>query len=104
MPDMTRTLIVPRQHPSYAGHFPGNPVVPGVLLLHWVCRAVEGVYCGHKVSAINSMKFLAPVRPGDALVVRVSPERTGGRCSVAVARGDEMVARGALRVASEGTF
>lgn len=104
MPDATRTLIVPRQHPSYEGHFPGNPLVPGVLLLHWVCRAVEGVYWGHKVAAVKTMKFLAPVRPGDLLLVQVSLQPAGEQCSVAVVRGDEMVARGALRVAPEGTF
>lgn len=104
MPDATRHFMAPWRHPAYEGHFPGNPVVPGALLLHWVCRAVEDIYDGHQVLAINTIKFLAPVRPGDALLMGVSLEGAGSRCSVTVVCGDEMVARGTLRVAPVGTF
>ena len=96
--------MAPRRHPGYEGHFPGNALVPGALLLHWVCKAVEDFYAGRRVLTINTMKFLAPVRPGDALLMRVSLDGAGDRCSVTVVRGDEMVARGTLRIAPEGAF
>jgi len=102
MADITRHFMAPRRHPGYEGHFPGNPVVPGALLLHWVCKAVEDVYAGRQVLTIRTMKFLAPVRPGDALLLRVSLEKSGDRCRVTVVRGDEMVAGGTLRIEPEG--
>jgi len=58
-------------HPTAAGHFPGNPIIPGALLLDEVLLAItEGE--GRTVGAcvIRSAKFLHPVRPGDRLVVR----------------------------------
>jgi len=58
-------------HPTAAGHFPGDPIIPGALLLDEVLLAIaEGE--GRTVGAcvIRAAKFLHPVRPGDRLVVR----------------------------------
>ena len=58
-------------HPTAEGHFPGNPIIPGALLLDEVLLAIaEGE--GRTVGAcvIRSAKFLHLVRPGDRIVVR----------------------------------
>jgi 3-hydroxyacyl-[acyl-carrier-protein] dehydratase len=58
-------------HPTAAGHFPGNPIIPGAVLLDEVLQAIAaaaGRPLGHV--AIRSAKFLQPVRPGDAMVIR----------------------------------
>ena len=58
-------------HPTAAGHFPGNPIIPGAVLLDEVLsaiaasRGVPAVRC-----EIKSVKFLLPVRPGDRIVIR----------------------------------
>jgi len=60
-------------HPTAAGHFPGNPIIPGAVLLDKVLQAVASAGNGGR-SVIRSAKFLQPVRPGDALVIRWEPE------------------------------
>jgi 3-hydroxymyristoyl/3-hydroxydecanoyl-(acyl carrier protein) dehydratase len=62
-------LAIAVDHPAFAGHFPGTPVVPGVVLLDeamFVLKAATGL-AHHRIAWA---KFLHPVRPGQALLVR----------------------------------
>lgn len=63
-------LTIPADHPALAGHFPGMPVVPGVVLLDEALHAI-GTALGTDLSAcrIASAKFLSPVLPGQAVEV-----------------------------------
>jgi len=65
-------------HPTAVGHFPGNHIIPGALLLDAVLLALAGdpgtAIAG---AAIRSVKFLRPVRPGDTLLIRWAPRPTG---------------------------
>lgn len=63
-------LDIPADHPSLAGHFPGMPIVPGVVLLDAALEAI-GRALGRDLSdcRIASAKFLSPVLPGQALAV-----------------------------------
>lgn len=61
-------LPVPATHPCFAGHFPGNPVVPGALLLTWLKQQIFE-RLGLRVTGIKQIKFLAPVLPGQHLTV-----------------------------------
>jgi 3-hydroxyacyl-[acyl-carrier-protein] dehydratase len=64
---------VPTNHACYADHFPDNPLVPGALLLKWVLGQIENKYhC--KVSLLKSVKFLAPIKPGDELKITVNTD------------------------------
>lgn len=58
-------------HPTAAGHFPGNPIIPGALLLDAVLLALAGD-AGKAIAGaeIRSVKFLRLVRPGDRLLIR----------------------------------
>lgn len=59
---------VTADHPSLAGHFPGNPIVPGVVLLDRVLAAVEA-HVGRPLVAVPNLKFLQPLRPDTAFVI-----------------------------------
>lgn len=63
-------------HPCLAGHFPGHPVVPGVVLLDEVARTLERA-TGAIVRGLPSVKFLAPLRPDEPaeLVLMVADAR-----------------------------
>jgi 3-hydroxyacyl-[acyl-carrier-protein] dehydratase len=55
---------VPRDHASLAGHFPGRPIVPGVVLLDLVLEAIrDGLAQPVELLAIVSAKFLRAVAP-----------------------------------------
>lgn len=61
---------VSEDHPSFAGHFPGNPTLPGVVLLdialHTIATAT-GVSLD--LCMISSVKFLSPALPNDLLLI-----------------------------------
>ena len=57
----------PIDHATAAGHFPGNPIIPGALLLDEVLHAVGAHAEGGKAIAIRVAKFFRPVRPGDSM-------------------------------------
>jgi 3-hydroxyacyl-[acyl-carrier-protein] dehydratase len=67
---MQSTLNVAADHPSFAGHFPAFPVLPGAILLDEMLEAIElarGIDL--KTWHISSAKFLEAVRPRDSLIL-----------------------------------
>ncbi|MGH8173700.1 MAG: hydroxymyristoyl-ACP dehydratase [Rhodanobacteraceae bacterium] len=60
--EVREALRIGAQHPSLPGHFPGNPVVPGVVLLDRIASALENAGAG-RFARIGAVKFIAPLRP-----------------------------------------
>ncbi len=85
-------LHVPHDHPSFAGHFPGHPVLPGVVLLSMVIEALQPRLGAP--AQIDQAKFLAAVLPGDTLALHVTAQSTS--LQFELLRGDTAVARGQL--------
>jgi 3-hydroxyacyl-[acyl-carrier-protein] dehydratase len=71
----TRRLI-PADHPSLAGHFPGVPIVPGVVVLDEVVAALAEWRAESRLTGIPSVKFIAPIKPGQSFVVGFDPTDT----------------------------
>jgi len=80
--------LVSRNEPHFNGHFPGYPVMPGVLIIEALAQA-GALYAATLVKfdpskqviyfmAIDKAKFRRPVVPGDVLQLEVTPLRKGG--------------------------
>jgi 3-hydroxymyristoyl/3-hydroxydecanoyl-(acyl carrier protein) dehydratase len=59
-------LLFATDHPVFPGHFPGSPIVPGVLLLDWTQAAIE-TQLGQRLHALVEAKFHSPATPADKL-------------------------------------
>lgn len=84
------TLQIAADHPTGAGHFPGNPIIPGALLLAEVLRAIAQAEKMQVVACnVKSAKFQHPARPGDSVEIEYSQTATGAldfKCAVAGTR------------------
>lgn len=60
------TFHIASDHAAYAGHFPGHPVLPGVVLLDHAMLAIEDA-CQLQLSGLLLAKFHSPVSPGQPL-------------------------------------
>jgi 3-hydroxyacyl-[acyl-carrier-protein] dehydratase len=62
--NVTVMALLNEQHPIFKGHFPGNPVVPGVCQIQMVKELVEKVV-NHPLhlTASDNIKFLAMINP-----------------------------------------
>jgi 3-hydroxyacyl-[acyl-carrier-protein] dehydratase len=64
---------VPLDHPAFAGHFPGRPILPGVVLLDLALQIIaDSSGIALDLCEVSSLKFLSPARPGDELVIQHS--------------------------------
>ena len=93
------TLRIDTAHPALAGHFPGAPVLPGVVLLDETVRALERVDGdAERRWTISAAKFLKPVQPGETLTLEYEP-LPNGSMRFAVSSAGRPVASGVLRPA-----
>ena len=92
---MTEPLRIPSTDPSLPGHFPGNPIVPGVVLLDRIAAALERQ--GGRLARIGVVKFMTPLRPDEDATLSIA--RDGLRISFRIDRGDAPILRGAGELA-----
>ncbi len=57
----------------FAGHFPGNPLLPGIMQIEIVRRVAEAARaCRFRIEAVSKAKFTGPIYPGDVISVEVA--------------------------------
>lgn len=89
-------LAVAADHPAYQGHFPGTPVLPGVVLLDATIDALEKAGKGPGGHwEISSAKFQSAVRPGEALTLH-HETLPNGSIRFAIRTVDRAVANGLI--------
>ncbi len=72
------TFTVPADHPFFEGHFPGHPILPGVVTLGWMMMAAERLL-GHPVGSVEllNVKFQVVILPGTALELTLARKPAG---------------------------
>ncbi|HKE62004.1 MAG TPA: hypothetical protein VKB33_06010 [Nitrospira sp.] len=93
-----RTLAISKAHPALPGHFPGHPVVPGVLVLDEVIETLKEQHSQKMVviTGLPSVKLSSPLFPEEQLTISVEQEdleTVAFTCRV----GSRLVASGSLR-------
>jgi acyl-coenzyme A synthetase/AMP-(fatty) acid ligase/3-hydroxymyristoyl/3-hydroxydecanoyl-(acyl carrier protein) dehydratase len=87
-------------HPAFAGHFPGDPIVPAVVLLDEIvdalCAGIE--HANFTGLTIHSAKFLRPVRPGERMQIKLIPG-AGMSARFVCSVDDETAVNGSLTLA-----
>ena len=92
------TLHFAADHPSLPGHFPGRPLVAGVLLLEQVADALRA-WRGERLAGVREAKFIAPLQPGQAAQLRLTP--SGAQVRFEIRREGELLARGMVEGAAD---
>ncbi len=87
---------VAHSHPAVAGHFPGNPIVPGALLLGRVARAAAKAY-GATPKSLSAARFHVPLRPGEPYDIELEAGR-GPALKFRVLCGATLVAAGIFQL------
>ena len=88
--ELVQTLRIPSAHPALPGHFPGNPIVPGVVLLDRIAAAIERD--GRRLARIGAVKFLAPLKSEQDAELRIVLD--GVRVSFRIDRDGTPILRG----------
>ena len=94
---LERIVTISADHPSLAGHFPGHPVIPGVVMLGEVMYAIrEMATVNIEFTSVPSVKFMSPLNPGEPLTITLEQQgddATEFTCTT----GSRLIASGCLR-------
>lgn len=93
-----RVVSISPDHPALPGHFPGHPVVPGVVILDEVIETLR-IQAGQAlvVTGLPSVKLSSPLLPGQPLTIEI--EQDEADTAVFTCRVDQrVVAAGSIRV------
>ena len=106
---LTGIKCVTANEPFFQGHFPGNPVMPGVLLIEALAqtgavlmsKSLDADVVGKTIlfMSVDNCRFRNPVRPGD--VLRMEVEVIRARAEVCKFRGRALVGD---KLAAEAEF
>lgn len=103
-PEQREHLIVDRQSPWFSGHFPNNPVLPGVAQLKMVLDLLARRGYGNvRLAGLSRVKFRRLVRPGEVLEITVSNGADENRLSFTITCGDEPVCSGKMQITPNRT-
>ncbi len=89
-------LPIPADHPAFAGHFPGQPITPGVVLLDQAVLVIEAAE-SVRIKGIAMAKFLSPTLPGEPLWLTTT--RTAGAIRFEIGCGERKIATGRMVLA-----
>jgi 3-hydroxymyristoyl/3-hydroxydecanoyl-(acyl carrier protein) dehydratase len=99
----TARIVIDAGEPFFAGHFPGDPLVPGVVILERVIEEiVRRAGARRWPRRFDAVKFLSPLRPGAVLTIELDTIDTASvhfRCR----SGKTVVAAGTVTLRQDNT-
>ena len=90
---------IPATHASLPGHFPGAPIVPAVVIVDEINAALTEWRHDYQTVGINTLKFLAPLKPDQSFVISLSArDRPADEVDVVCRVDATVIVRGRLLV------
>jgi 3-hydroxyacyl-[acyl-carrier-protein] dehydratase len=105
---ITASARVPADSVWYAGHFPGNPILPGIAVLALVEEAILTVEQKENrqvvITGIGRVRFRLPVKPDDWMTLKISRESRQDRLTYefSVCLAEELACTGFFRARLAG--
>ena len=94
--------VIRADHPSLPGHFPGAPLVPGVVILEEVLEALIEWRQNSQLAGIRTAKFLAPLEPERPFTICLSADdQRGGDVNFCCRAEDRVIVEGRFEVVWE---
>jgi len=94
---LNSAIVLNREHPVFKGHFPGNPILPGVCTVQiakeLLCKALAGHFRLTRASQIKYLGFVSPLTTPE-IRFQMAIKQTGtmtANCSVTVKAGENAV-------------
>ena len=100
--EIEASCFVSADSPWFEGHFPGEPILPGIALVHVVRQAIlRNAQERHeqiKLGELKKIRFVQPVRPNETLQLRITRDETQDKIifSFKVASGENIVSSGMM--------
>lgn len=93
----TLRLQVPAELACFPGHFPGAPVLPGVVLVDWALALAAARWSlPAACREMEALKFQRLLQPGDRVTLALRLDRARGKLHFAYREGDVAYAAGRL--------
>ena len=92
-------LDLPENHSAFAGHFPNQPILPGVVQTHWAIRlGAELLETGCVAATDFQVKFRRVIQPGKALELTLHHDRGKGSLSFEYRQQGEVASTGRIKL------
>ena len=101
--EISAEIHVPSNSPWFDGHFPGEPILPGVAQIGMVFDAISQA-CPQelKISSVRRVRFKRIIRPDDQLKIIAAPlKQEAGSYSFRILTQDEAVCSGVMTVENQ---
>lgn len=102
MSDQYSSFKINADHPCLAGHFPGNPIVPGVVILDEISNAILGKFNEYKIIGFSSVKFLQPLLAEQNVSVNIvepsEPDKVDVKIKFNANLNDTVIAQGEIKL------
>jgi 3-hydroxyacyl-[acyl-carrier-protein] dehydratase len=91
--------VIRADHPSLPGHFPGAPLVPGVVILDEVLATLIAWRENSRLTGVRTVKFLAPLKPEQPFTISLSAKnKSAGEINFCCRAKDRVIVEGRLEV------
>jgi len=96
---VTLNLYIQPQLSWFVGHFPEQPVLPGVVQTHWACELAQHFFSVTEVEKVNNVKFLTMILPETELTLSLSLNAEKKTVAFSYKNEQETFSQGSFRFA-----